>query len=188
MYKLALIWKHFKLVSYVAEVWKLNIPKHFFLFIYFFLGSPNAGLAVTPPVKPQVHRAWAGLWLFDFYFLKIRLSICTNNAQLWRVLRFIFLPWGTLRKTTKVFFLTLGSSVKKKTLVVSVLCIHVACCKIYLCFTKTTTQLNLEGVRGRPPCEKNDKHTSWYYLENFWYLFQIWALDVHVSVCEWFSL
>ena len=32
LYKLALIWKHFKLVSYVAEVWKLNIPKHFLLF------------------------------------------------------------------------------------------------------------------------------------------------------------
>lgn len=69
LYKLALIWKHFKRVSYVAEVWKLNIPKHFFFFFFFFLGwSPNAGLAVTPPVKPQLHRAWAALWLFDFIF------------------------------------------------------------------------------------------------------------------------
>lgn len=94
LYKLALIWKHFKRVSYVAEVWKLNIPKHFFFSLFFLGWSPNAGLAVTPPVKPQLHRAWAALWLFDFIFCFKRLSICTNNARLWRVLRFIFLPWG----------------------------------------------------------------------------------------------
>lgn len=100
--------------------------------------------------------------------------------------------WRPTVTGVEVYFLTVrswrGFQCQKKTLVVSVLCVHVACCKIYLCFTKTTTQLTMEGVRGRPPCEKHDKHASRFYLEKFWYLFQSWALDVHVSVCKWFSL
>lgn len=95
LYKLALIWKHFKHVSYVAEVWKLNIPKHFFFFFFFFLGwSPNAGLAVTPPVKPQLHRAWAALWLFDFIFVLndwAHAPITPDCDGCWGLFS---LPWG----------------------------------------------------------------------------------------------
>ena len=132
LYKLALIWKHFKLVSYVAEVWKLNIPKHFLLFFSGMI-SKRWISCDSPRVKPRDH--WACLILF----WKKRLGICTDNAQLWRALRFIFYSEVLKR-------------IQKKTFVISVLCSRVACCKIYLCFTKMTTQLTLEEVRGRPAC------------------------------------
>lgn len=94
LYKLALIWKHFKRVSYVAEVWKLNIPKHFFFFFLFSGMISKRWISCDSPheapASPSVSR-FVVVW---FHFCFKRLSICTNNARLWRALRFIFLPWG----------------------------------------------------------------------------------------------
>lgn len=70
LYKLALIWKHFKRVSYVAEVWKLNIPKHFFFFFLFSGTISKRWISCDSPreapASPSVSR-FVVVW-FHFFF------------------------------------------------------------------------------------------------------------------------
>lgn len=70
LYKLALIWKHFKRVSYVAEVWKLNIPKHFFFFLFFSGMISKRWISCDSPreapASPSVSR-FVVVW-FHFLF------------------------------------------------------------------------------------------------------------------------